>query len=293
MNNTPIVLVHGFWHGPWAWSAVAERLARLGVPSLAVDLDGFGLRSRSPEARWARPFDPAAFAVAPSPVADVTATSAAHRLIAQLRELRRPAVVAAHSMGGIVATRAAELAPELFAELVYVTAFAPVAGLPGVAGIGLPENAGEQVGGLLCADPVATGALRIDPADPARRAAIRDCFYHDVDTATADAAIALLSTDGSFGIPAETFQVTPARYGRVPHTYVICTEDRAVPVALQRRFVREIDAISARPTTVVELETSHSPFLSAPDALAATLAAGHLRGVTARREDALSGGRPG
>ncbi|SDP90254.1 hypothetical protein SAMN05421507_119134 [Lentzea jiangxiensis] len=39
--------------------------------------------------------------------------------------------------------------------------------------------------------------------------------------------------------------------------------------ALQRRFVEEIDAVSARVTTVVELPTSHSPILSAPDDLAA------------------------
>ncbi|MDP9792383.1 pimeloyl-ACP methyl ester carboxylesterase [Catenuloplanes nepalensis] len=277
MNNTPVVLVHGFWHGSWAWSAVAERLARTGVPSLAVDLDGSGLRGGSPEARWARPFDPAVFAVAPSPVADVTATGAAEMLNAQLRALGRPAVVVAHSMGGIVATRAAELAPELFAELVYVAAHAPVAGLPSVAYVSMPESAGAQVPGLLCADPTATGALRIDPADPARHAAIRECFYHDVEAATADAAIALLGTDGSFGIPAETFEVTPERYGRVPHAYVVCTEDRVVPAALQRRFIREIDAISARPATVVEMKTSHSPFLSAPEAVAETIAAAHRR----------------
>ncbi|MDR7277779.1 alpha/beta fold hydrolase [Catenuloplanes atrovinosus] len=273
----PIVLVPGFWHGPWAWSPVTERLARRGVPSLAVDLDGGGLRSGSPAARWARPFDPAAFATAPSPVADVTATSAAETLIAQLRGLGRPAVVVAHSMAGIVATRAAELAPELFAELVYVAGYAPVAGMPGAAYVAEPENAGFRIGALLAADPAVTGALRIDPADPDRRAAIRDCFYHDVDAATADAAIALLSTDGGFGIAGEAFPVTPERYGRVPHTYVLCTEDRVVPPALQHRFAREIDAVSARPATVVELSTSHSPFLSAPDALTDALVAAHDR----------------
>jgi hypothetical protein len=36
----------------------------------------------------------------------------------------------AHSMSGVVAAAAAELAPELFAHLVYVTAFAPVVGMP-------------------------------------------------------------------------------------------------------------------------------------------------------------------
>ncbi len=211
-----------------------------------------------------------------SPVADVTATSAAHVLIDQLRAIGggAPLTVVVHSMGGVVGTRAAELAPELFAELIYLTAFAPVSGTPAMAYIGAPENAGEQVGGLLTADPAVVGALRIDPADPARRAAVRECFYHDVEPATADAAIALLSTDGAMGIPAETFTTTPHRYGRVPHAYLVCTADRAIPAPLQHRFVREIDAVSARPTRVVELDTSHSPFLSAPDELAAAIAAG-------------------
>ena len=52
---------------------------------------------------------------------------------------------------------------------------------------------------------------------------------------------------------------------------LVCTEDQAVPLALQRRFIREIDAVSTAPTTVVELATSHSPFLSAPEELAATI----------------------
>jgi pimeloyl-ACP methyl ester carboxylesterase len=278
----PIVLVHGFWHGSWCWSPVTERLAARGVPSIAVDLEGFGLHARSPEARWERPFDPAAFATAPSPVAEVTATSAAELLISQLKRIGggAPLTVVVHSMGGVVGTRAAELAPELFAGLVYLTAFAPVSGIPAAAYIGAPENAGEQVGGLLAADPAAVGALRIDPADPARRAAVRDCFYHDVEPAIADAAIALLSTDGAMGIPAETFTSTPHRYGRVPHTYLVCTADRTIPAALQRRFVREIDAVSTHPTTVVELPTSHSPFLSAPDLLTDTLAAAHRRSVS-------------
>ncbi|MFI5845787.1 alpha/beta fold hydrolase [Catenuloplanes sp. NPDC051500] len=279
-HPNPIVLVHGFWHGSWCWSPVTERLARRGVPSLAVDCEGFGLHARSPEARWARPFAPAAYATAPSPVADVTATSAAEVLVAQLRGLGRPSVVVAHSMGGVVATRAAELAPELFEALVYVTAFAPVAGVPAGFYIGEPENEGERITRLMAADPTVTGALRIDPADPARHPDIRDTFYHDVDPATADAAIALLSPDGPFGITTEAFEVTPERYGRVPHTYVVCTEDRGVPAALQRRMIREIDAVALRPATVVELPTSHSPFLSAPDALADALTTVYRRSLS-------------
>ena len=240
-----VVFVHGFWHGSWCWSPVTEQLTRRGVRSVAVDLDGHGLKSQFPLSRWARPFEAAAFATEPSAVGAVTATSAAETLIRQLAVIGRgePCVVAAHSMGGTVATAAAELAPELFAHLVYVTAFAPVSGQPAGMYIGLPECAASMVPALHPADPAVIGALRIDTGARNLHAAIR-----------------------------ETFAVTPARYGAIPHTYVTCARDNAIPLELQRRFIKEIDAVSGTPTAVIELDSSHSPFLSQPAALATVIA---------------------
>jgi pimeloyl-ACP methyl ester carboxylesterase len=274
---TPVVLVHGMWHGSWCWSLVTGPLAAAGVPSLAVDLEGHGLKGRSPESRWSRPFDPAAFAAEPAPSAAVTASSAAADLVRQIRRAGggRPCVVVMHSMGGVIGTAAAELAPELFAELVYLSAFAPVSGLPAAAYISSPESAGSLVPALLAADPAAIGALRQDTGNRAGHAAIREAFYHDVDQETADAAIGLLSPDGPAGFVGETLTITPHRYGSVPHTFIVCTEDKTMPLALQHRFIREIDAVSAAPTTVVELVSSHSPFLSMPDELAAAIVAAH------------------
>ena len=161
-----VTLVHGFWHGSWCWSLVTDQLAGRGVQSVAVDMDGHGLKSRSPRSRWGRPFDPAAFAVEPSPVAGVTASSAAETIVGQLKVIGggEPGVVVAHSMGGVVATAAAELAPELFAHLVYVAAFAPVRGLPAGAYIASPENEGSLIPDLLRADPVAGERAGV-PAD--------------------------------------------------------------------------------------------------------------------------------
>jgi hypothetical protein len=51
-----------------------------------------------------------------------------------------------------------------------------------------------------------------------------------------------------------------------PASYVVCTDDRAVPVALQRSCGARVDRV------VAELPTSHSPFLSQPAALASLLA---------------------
>lgn len=273
--GSPVVLVHGSWHGSWCWSLVTEHLAGLGVPAVAVDLDGHGLKNRSPRARWGRPFDQNAFATEPSPDSAITASSAAATLVGQLRRFGngRPCVLVAHSMGGAVATAVAEQAPELVSELVYLSAFAPVSGRPASFYFTTPENAGETVIRLLSADPTVVGAFRIDTGDHERHRAIQEVFCGDVDDVTAAAAISLLNPDGPAGLAGETLTVTAQRYGMVPHTYLVCLRDKALPVALQRRFVAEIDAVSARPTTVRELDTSHSPFLSQPAELARVIAA--------------------
>ncbi|HYQ62921.1 alpha/beta hydrolase [Actinophytocola sp.] len=278
--SPPVVLVHGYWHGSWCWSLVTEHLAGLGVPAVAVDMDGHGLNSRSPRARLRRPFDPDAFATEPSPVADVTASSAAAKLVDQLRRIGggRPCVVVAHSMGGVVATLAAELAPELVSELVYLSAYAPVSGKPTTDYFTLPE-AGNTALGLFVGDFTAVGAFRMDTGDPERQSVIREAFYHDVDDDTAAAAISLLTPDGPIGAPAETINVTAERYGAIPHTYVQCRQDKVFPLALQQLFVAEIDAVSSRPTVVRQLETSHSPFLSQPAELALVIASAHQLAV--------------
>jgi pimeloyl-ACP methyl ester carboxylesterase len=278
-NRPPIVLVHGFWHGSWCWSLVTEQLAGRGMQSIAVDLDGHGLRGPAPRARWARPFDPAAFATELSPVATVTASSSAAALVDRIRTTGagRPCLVVAHSMGGVVATAATELAPELVGGLVYVAAFAPVSGRPAADYNASPENAGEKVNRLIAADPAVVGAARIDTGDPDRHDLIRETFYNDVDERTANAAIALLGSDGPVGIPGEALTISPQRYGSVPHSYVVCGRDNVIPAALQRRFIKEIDAVSDAPTAVAEFDASHSPFLSQPAALAEAIAAAARR----------------
>jgi pimeloyl-ACP methyl ester carboxylesterase len=43
MQPPPVViLVHGAWHGAWAWSAVVERLSREGIRTIALDLPSRG-----------------------------------------------------------------------------------------------------------------------------------------------------------------------------------------------------------------------------------------------------------
>jgi hypothetical protein len=92
--------------------------------------------------------------------------------------------------------------------------------------------------------------------DPARAA---DVFFADCDEETQRAAVERLRPMCTVphGDPASA-----AAWREIPSTYVLCSEDRAIPVSAQRGF------FAPRTTEVVELATSHSPFYSEPDALA-------------------------
>jgi pimeloyl-ACP methyl ester carboxylesterase len=271
-QETPVLLLHGFWHGAWCWSEVLARLTAAGRRALAVDMAGHGMRARRPASPTARPFDPAALAAEPSPQsADLD--EAAALFIAQARALGggAPVTAVAHSMGGNVLTRAVQEAPGLFAHAVYVTAFMPAAGVPAAAYIFAPENEGDLVQFALVADPATIGGLRLDVTspDPAYRQLLRDAFFGDVEAAVADAAIALLVPDAPAGIAGGATALTADGWGSVPRTYVVCTQDRALRPPMQRKFIELADAaFPGQPTTVHALESSHSPFLSMPDRLA-------------------------
>jgi pimeloyl-ACP methyl ester carboxylesterase len=272
-ESAPIVLLHGFWHGTWCWSPVLAELASRKRIATPVDMAGHGLNARRPRSALARPFDAEAFATEVSPVAEVTLDVAGDLLVAQLKQIGggQPCVLVAHSMGGAVATSAIQRAPELVAHVVYLTAFMPGSGVPAVAYAQSDDNEGELVLPSLCADPAAVGALRLDPGsnDATYREVLRQAFYNDISPEQADAVIALLGCDAAAGIAVGTTDLTADRWGSVPRTYVACTLDNAIRPMLQRRFIAEADAAyPANPTTVIELEASHSPFLSMPTRVA-------------------------
>jgi pimeloyl-ACP methyl ester carboxylesterase len=268
-RETPVLLLHGYWHGTWCWSEVLARLTAAGTRALAVDMAGHGLRAWRPASPTARPFDPAALATEPSK-ARADLDEAAELFTAQARALGggAPVTAVAHSMGGNVLTRAVQEAPELFAHAVYVTAFMPASGVPAGAYIFAPENEGDLAGASLVADPAVIGGLRLDTTspDPAYHEQLREAFFGDVPADVADAAIALLTPDAPAGIATGSTTLTADGWGSVPRTYVVCAKDRAIQ---QRKFIELADAaFPGNPTTVYTLDSSHSPFLSMPDKLA-------------------------
>ncbi|MFE5923980.1 alpha/beta fold hydrolase [Streptomyces sp. NPDC056468] len=272
-SSTPLLFVHGFWQGSWVWSEVVVHAASVGRPAAAVDLAGHGLRARRPECLSRRPLEAEALATEVSPVAGVDLDEAGELLLSQIKAVGRgnPVTVVAHSMGGTVLTRAAQLAPELVAHAVYLAAFMPASDTPAVAYVNSPEGEGDLIMPSLRADPAEIGALRLDLAsdDAEYRQQLRDAFFGDVEAPVADAAIALMTPDAPAGIALGATTLTRDGWGSVPRTYVTCTQDMAIRPVLQQKFIADADAaFPDNPTSVAVLDASHAPYLSMPCQLA-------------------------
>ena len=167
-------------------------------------------------------------------------------LRAALDAIDGPVLLVGHSYGGAVISDAG--AHPNVEHLVYLTAF--------------PLDTGESVmrerargwRGHELAE-----AMQFDgdivTVDPARSV---EFFYHDCAPEVAAAAAARLRPMSMAAMAGVTRAVA---WREKPATYIVCTDDRAIPVALQRSG-------AARAGEVLEMPTSHSPFLSRPDELA-------------------------
>jgi pimeloyl-ACP methyl ester carboxylesterase len=233
MEPKNLLLVHGANHGSWCWSLVRPLLEKRGFTVHAVDLPG---RSGQRRSGWTYRLNDSASAV-------VEAADAAGG----------PVVAVGHSLGGMVISAAAQLKPELFSRLVYLTGFLPVNG-DSVASLGRRDRHAILQSGIRAF--LWKGRVRILPGPGA------DVFFADCTEEQRRWAFERL-TDEPLRPSLERPRLTPDRFGTVPRSYIRCTKDRALSVAFQDEM------IARQPCDrIATLESSHSPFLSMPDALA-------------------------
>lgn len=226
-----ILLIHGGWHAAWCWFKVVPRLERLGHKVVAIDLPGHG---RNQIGR-------------PPTMADYETA-----VVDALGAFPEPAIVIAHSMGGIVLQRACELVPELVREGVYLTA-------------GLVRN-GQGLAEEIVHDTGTQARQFFEVSEDRAWVTIapggeRQAFYHDCSDD--DVSLARLCLTPQALTPTNTpIQVSEARFGTVPRTYIECLDDVGTSLAQQRRYQSAYP-----PSRVFQLQASHSPFLSRPDEL--------------------------
>lgn len=230
-----LVLVHGAFAGAWYWEPLVGPLEAAGHTVETLDLPGSGDD--------------------PTPAGEITLGAYADRVCAVLAERPEPAVLVPNSMGGVVATQAAARCPERVASIIYVAAFVPQDGQSLLDLTRLPEGEGDQVQANMVVDgdpPMAT----LSP-EAARDALFGSCSDERAAWAVervAPQAVAPFATPVALG---DLTSESP------PRAYVLCTRDRAIPPALQRRMAEEGGC-----SEVIELDTDHSPFLSATTELA-------------------------
>jgi pimeloyl-ACP methyl ester carboxylesterase len=189
---------------------------------------------------------------------DVTLDAYATRLCEVLASNAEPAIVASNSMGGIVATQGTARCPSRVKALVYVAAFLPKDGQSLLDMTKLPEGAGDQVQANLTieGEPLVANM----PTEASRHALYGCCTEEAATWAIAQQrpqAVAPYVTPVS---------IPPGALDRIKRYYVLCTRDRAIPPALQRRMISENSFAD-----VVELDTDHTPHLSRTEDLAQAL----------------------
>ena len=111
--------------------------------------------------------------------------------------------------------------------------------------------------------------LQFGPDDSATVPAeyVGPVFYNTTPAALVERAASLLTPEPMvvFKTP---LRLSEARFGATPRAYIECSEDRAVPIELQRAMQARLPC-----DPVVTLKTDHSPFFSAPEELADALEA--------------------
>ena len=230
------VLVHGAWHGGWCWEQVERYMEDLGAASVAVDLP-----SRAGD---------------PRPVSELTLDAYVDQVVAAIEASPEPVILVGHSLGGLVISQTAERVPEKLSSLVYLCA--------------MLLRDGESTIDAAATDPDSQLMAKISLDESATASwvaehAVRELFYGDCTVEASESAARLLVPE-PVGPASTPVRVTADRWGTVPRSYILCTKDRAISPTKQRAM---IDSVGV--DRVIEMESSHSPFISQPDRLAALL----------------------
>jgi pimeloyl-ACP methyl ester carboxylesterase len=276
-RKAAFVLVHGGWHNHSTWNKVTPLLEAEGHKVLTLDLPGAGANTVPPKSLGARPFDLAAFAAEPSPIAGITLDERVRAVVALVRQGASlgngQVILVGHSAGGITVSAVAEQAPELLTAIVYLAGFLVPNGLSLLAMLPHESMTSALSTGLFVGDPVAIGATRINPgpANDAYRALLKASFYEDVSDADFALMASQLHCDEPNGGALTPSEITPDRFGTVPRHYIRTTQDRAVPLTGQDHMIAAVDGTIGSMTITHTMDSSHSPFLSQPDALSAIL----------------------
>jgi pimeloyl-ACP methyl ester carboxylesterase len=213
---------------------VVPLLEERGHRALAPDLAGMG-QDRTPRA-------------------SVTLAMWGEQIASLVAAQPEPVVLVGHSRGGIVLSEAAERVPDRIRRLIYLTAVLVPDG----------RSLASVMGETVRATPFER-TVNPDGSTTVANAMVGERFYNTTAPQWVERAASLLGPEppGAFAVK---LSLTPERFGRVPRAYIECLRDRALTIETQRAMQRLVPC-----DPVLALDTDHSPFYSAPEALVACL----------------------
>jgi pimeloyl-ACP methyl ester carboxylesterase len=230
------VLIHGAWHGSWCWDKVVPLLEKEGHTVIAPDLPGHGNDK--------------------APIPEISLNAYANRVCEVLDAESEPVILVGHSMGGVVITQAAEYRPEKIKKLVFLAAFLLQNG-EFLLQYAEPDRDSLVLPNLIMAEDQTYSTWKKD--------ALKEALYGDCSEDDVTRAKSLLGPQASAPL-ATPVNTTPHNFGRVPRVYITCNRDRAISPSIQKKMYNNLPC-----EKIIRMDTSHSPFLSAPEELV-----GHL-----------------
>ena len=227
------VLVHGAWHGGWCWDKVVPLLNKEGHRVQALDLPGHGKDK--------------------APIREVSLQAYTDTICKILDAQSEPVILVGHSMGGVVITQAAEYRPERIKTLVYLTAYLLRSG-ESMAQVSQRDTESLLPPNLIFPEDFSYCTVKDET--------IREAFYGDCSDEDVARAISLIVPQSAspFVAPVNTSE---KNFGRIPRDYIECLRDRTISPSEQKKMYTDLPCKS-----IISMDTSHSPFFSAPEELA-------------------------
>jgi pimeloyl-ACP methyl ester carboxylesterase len=238
-SGKTFVLVHGAFQDSSSWAAVVPLLEAEGHTAITLDLPGHGADE--------------------TPIGEITLASYRDAVIEVVEQQDEPVILVGHSFGGITISEVAEAVPDQVEALVYVAAYIPRTG-DSLAGLAeLDHNNGFTEDNFLLAEDF-TYAYVLES----------DFLTIFCGDCTEEQGVTVMATrqDEPLAPLNEPATVTEENFGSVRKVYIMTAEDNAASPQLQAFMISQtpVDHVYA-------LNTSHVPFVTMPEELAALLIA--------------------